>query len=312
MATLKEALRKFVEFKDLKATSVAQYECAVKRCFPEWLDLELESITRLQLIDKYNYLVNNPSPKAKSGGKGAANAAFRVLRAVFNFASAYFDYEKQLLNPVKVISAIGQWRKTSDRTTYIPAERFAEWYRFIAHMPSLDRDYYLVLILTGARASEIGDLTWDEVDLVRGILNIPPERTKGKKWHNQAVSRQVWNILRERRLLSVSPRYVFADPQAPNEPYPQGRRAYERINQKMGIDSNPHALRRTFATTAKYKCKIEKFVVKRCLNHVITDITERYIQTDPEELRPYYQMVSDYMLLQMRGSKPKFTLPLNA
>ena len=40
-----------------------------------------------------------------------------------------------------------------------------------------------LLILTGQRRGEIGELRWSEVDLERRVLNLPGERTKNKRPH---------------------------------------------------------------------------------------------------------------------------------
>src|SRR5215475_3688619 len=46
-----------------------------------------------------------------------------------------------------------------------------------------DSDYGAIvklLILTGQRAAEISDLQWSEIDLKRGLISLPPSRTKNR------------------------------------------------------------------------------------------------------------------------------------
>ena len=40
-----------------------------------------------------------------------------------------------------------------------------------------------LLILTGQRRGEIGELRWPEIDLSAGVINLPGERTKNKRPH---------------------------------------------------------------------------------------------------------------------------------
>jgi integrase len=52
-----------------------------------------------------------------------------------------------------------------------------------------------LLILTGQRKSEIGDLSWPEVDLEKRQLDLPPERTKNRKAHLVPLSDQALAII---------------------------------------------------------------------------------------------------------------------
>ena len=47
-----------------------------------------------------------------------------------------------------------------------------------------------LLILTGQRREEIGGLRWNEVDLDRDLIVLPPERTKNKRQHELPLSSQ--------------------------------------------------------------------------------------------------------------------------
>ena len=161
-------------------------------------------------------------------------------------------------------------------------------------LPAADRDYFLVLALTGQRRQEIGSLSWDEVDLERRIVTLPAERVKNGHEHVLPISKQVAKILRDRLANSRSEsRYVFSTATNPL-PYSESKRVYERIEDILGADCNPHALRRTFATIARHQCQIEYDIVKRCLNHTSGHITDKYIQRDPEQLRAACQAVSDF------------------
>jgi integrase len=54
-----------------------------------------------------------------------------------------------------------------------------------------------LLILTGCRRSEIGELRWSEVDLETGALVVPGERTKGKRALMLTLPSMAVEILRE-------------------------------------------------------------------------------------------------------------------
>jgi integrase len=52
-----------------------------------------------------------------------------------------------------------------------------------------------ILLLTGAREAEIARLRWSEIDLDRGVIELPPERTKNHRRHIVPISDEVRRIL---------------------------------------------------------------------------------------------------------------------
>src|SRR5262249_14629207 len=61
-----------------------------------------------------------------------------------------------------------------------------------------DNDYgktVKLLILTGQRREEVGRLRWSEIDLARGVISLPGERTKNGKPHDLPMSSPVRAIL---------------------------------------------------------------------------------------------------------------------
>jgi integrase len=84
-------------------------------------------------------------------------------------------------------------------------------------------DALRLLLLTGARKTEVLGHKWSEVDMMRGILNLPPDRTKagGKTGVRRIqLSPPALEILRVRRGRLGSPAVQFdvgTNPSAQNE-----------------------------------------------------------------------------------------------
>ena len=57
-------------------------------------------------------------------------------------------------------------------------------------------DIVKLLILTGQRREEIGSLRWSEVDFKRGLIVLPPARTKNKRLHEIPLSALARAILK--------------------------------------------------------------------------------------------------------------------
>jgi integrase len=60
------------------------------------------------------------------------------------------------------------------------------------------RDIVRLLLLTGQRKSEIGDLQRDEIDLDSAVITLPPARTKNRAKHTVPLSAPALEILKAR------------------------------------------------------------------------------------------------------------------
>jgi integrase len=60
------------------------------------------------------------------------------------------------------------------------------------------RDLIRLLILTGQRLREIANLSWDEIDLDKAIITLPPSRTKNHREHVVPLSAPALEILKGR------------------------------------------------------------------------------------------------------------------
>jgi integrase len=127
-----------------------------------------------------------------------------------------------------------------------------------------------LLILTGQRRTEIGDLRWSEIDPKRGVICLPPERVKNTRRHTIPMSEAVRSIVRA--IPKTEDRdFVFG--------YGTGgfsgwSRCKERldatINARRKKPMDPwtiHDLRRTAATMMADDLGVLPFVVEAVLNH---------------------------------------------
>jgi integrase len=123
-------------------------------------------------------------------------------------------------------------------------------------------DIVRLLLLTGQRRTEIGGLQWSEVDLGRGMIVLPPARTKNGRQHELPLSRQALAILgRQPRRNSTD--FVFSD----NGNHDWDR-AKARLDGKAGIAPFVlHDLRRTCSTMLG-ELGILPHVIEQALNHV--------------------------------------------
>jgi integrase len=131
-------------------------------------------------------------------------------------------------------------------------------------------DMVRLLVLTGQRREEIGGLKWSEVDWDRGLIVLPPDRTKNNRLHELPMSRQVRDILSRRRLLK-HPRYGGEG----GSEYVWGKRWTSWSEGKAKLDAKLngiapwrlHDLRRSCATHLA-ELGVMPHIVEAVLNHI--------------------------------------------
>ncbi|MBV8439730.1 MAG: site-specific integrase [Hyphomicrobiales bacterium] len=152
-------------------------------------------------------------------------------------------------------------------------------------------DALRLLLLTGARKTEILGLRWSEVDQLRSVLILPPERTKagGKTGGRRiSLSAPALEILSRRRARSDAELPVtgslFVFPAARGEGHAIGlRRAFTKVCVKANLEGlRIHDLRHSFASFAVAD-GASLFLIGKLLGHANARTTERYahLSNDP-------------------------------
>jgi integrase len=124
-------------------------------------------------------------------------------------------------------------------------------------------DIARLLVLTGQRATEISDLRWDEIDFEKGIIKLPPPRTKNRRSHTIPISSTVRSILEARQHNGRD--HVFGIGQ---RGFSGWSKAKGRLDEAIKIPEwRIHDLRRT-AATGLGELGVFPHVIEAILNHV--------------------------------------------
>ena len=119
-----------------------------------------------------------------------------------------------------------------------------------------------LLLLTAARRNEIGNLTWDEIDLKRKLIVFAPDRTKNGRGLELPLSAQALAVInRVPRRNSSS--FLFSDANG----YKGWDQDKMRLDARLGIAPwRLHDLRRT-AATYMAELGVQPWYVEAVLNH---------------------------------------------
>ncbi|MBI2809989.1 MAG: integrase family protein [Candidatus Melainabacteria bacterium] len=298
----------------LRPATIKVYEGALRRCFSDWLDKPITSITKDMVEKRFLKYRNANGPRGE--GKAHAHQIMRVLRCLLNFAASKYEDSagRSILpeNPVKRLSQAKLWKTAAPqrRTTVIQPNQLKPWFNAVMSLGQDDaralengtmRDYLLICLFTGLRRNEAARLTWNDVDLTSEMLVLKGDATKNHQDHRLPLSDFLVALLKSRRAKCVDNElYVFPGRNA-GSPLIESKFSVAKVCKLSGVKFTVHDLRRTFLTIAE-GLDLPHYVLKRLANHKSTDITGGYIVPSLERLREPMQMITNYICLQVRDT----------
>ncbi len=280
--TLRTLAKKYMEDRrDLKASSRSDIEKHINGSFAPWADRPFVGITRDKVLTRFREL-SERSP-------AQANQAFRVLRALMNYARAkYRAGDTPILpeNPVRVLSDAKIWNRIQARSGRIPtAKTGAAWnvLQELRRAPDASRvgetlaDAVAFLMLTGCRWGEMAGLTWDRVNLEDATWYIPDPKNRTPVTFPLPAA--VVEILKKRRQ-----KHGFVFPGRSEGHIREARSVMDKISAAVGVRVSPHDLRRTYRAIAG-ECGVEFWKTKLLMGHKMSgDVTIAHY-TEKSDLR---------------------------
>jgi integrase len=126
-------------------------------------------------------------------------------------------------------------------------------------------DIVRLLILLGQRTSEIADLRWDEVDLERGIITLPPARVKNRRRHTIPLAAPATAILKARR--QSNGRDLIFGIGTGQRGFGGWTKSKARLDAKVKIPAWVHHDLRRSAATGMAELGISPWAIEAVLNH---------------------------------------------
>ena len=164
-------------------------------------------------------------------------------------------------------------------------------------LPEMERDFFLMLLFTGARRANVLGMAWKDVNLDLGLWNIPAEQSKNKTAYTVPIIGHAMEILMRRRGEYPDAPWVF--PFASKTGHLQEpKRAWSRVLKAADLDGvRMHDLRRTLASWMAITGASE-YIIKGALGHKTTgqSVTGIYARLSVDPIRAAMETAVQAML----------------
>jgi integrase len=231
-------------------------------------------------------------------GKFTANRLLQTVRAIFNHALRTELWGGQ--NPAVGIEPFHE----QSRERFLQPNEFPKFLKALTTEMNADlRDLVLLAVFTGARRSNLLAMRWEELDLQRGLWNIP--LTKNGSPHTLPLTDEATKILMDRRRNRENEQeaWVFPSPTSQSGHREDPKRAWQQFRKRAGIaDVRLHDLRRTLGSF-EAGAGVSLITIAKTLGHQSTDATQVYSRLHLEPVRAAVNLATGAMIAAGKLSK---------
>lgn len=257
---------------NLSANTVNQRRREFKKhLLPTFGSRQISSITRMELTA----LLKSNEARTPEVARNLRN----YLWSTFEYAINTGLVNSNPVPPLKVLKK----RKQKNHPAFSPDELgdFLRRLDATPHIHELTRIATKLVALNTARKVEVTEARWDEIDLAKGMWEIPAKRMKARRDHCIPFSNQASVLLKKLRAMTPDDQeYLFPNRRDPNRP--MANRTLNAVIERLGFSGvgTPHGLRAAFSTrfNEEYaggdaEAKAGKEAVEYCLSHMPMGMT---------------------------------------
>ncbi len=228
-----------------------------------------------------------------------ARLALQLLSLMFGAAE---DDGTVTASPVAGIKAAKLGAVTGRRDRFLSLDEIRQLW---AALEGPAGDAVRLLLLTGARRSEVAGMRWDELDLAAGEWRLPAERTKSRRPFLIHLGPLAVAII-ERLALLRRGAYVFANRQdaKPLHPDSINTAIARHIERSKCAHFTPHDLRRSAATHWHSSCGADASTADQMLNHQLGTLAATYIVSADSQRQKAIRLKWDALLASLASGEP--------
>jgi integrase len=214
----------------------------------------------------------------KNHGKYQANRVVSLIRATFNYA---IRHGAKCTNPAGKVAKF----KERSRDRFLAPDELKRFLLALNDEPEqIWKDFFLMLLLTGARRGNVQSMRWDDVSIDRGLWRIPAEESKSDEPLLVILTPPAVRILQRRASEANGSEYVFPAFKGDGH-ITEPRAAWRRLLKRANIDNfRIHDLRRTVGSWAA-AAGVSLPIIGKLLGHKSQAATGVYARLDVEPVR---------------------------
>ena len=275
--TLREALESYLREKELAPRTAEDYRYTLEKYMPDLLDRRLDVLA----LDRA-WMRARIAALAKQHGAATAALTLRVYRAVHNWAR---KIHPDLAESPTTACVTPRVRPRDWALADADLRRMGE---AMQRLSPVKRAWWMVTLLTGARASSVTSLKWEDIDLEKKMVRF--RVVKGDRPYAIPLADRLADHLREYREKDWLPNrsgWVFPSPLNPDRPL------YRQVKNR-GMPP-AHALRHTMRTRLA-EAGATPDLARIVLGHSLSqDVSQRYITPHllVEAVRPLVNPVAE-------------------
>ncbi len=307
---LEMVVKSYIESKKLKPLSIKDIKTHRDLNFKAWKKKPLSKISRDEVKRKFME-ISERSPSQ-------ANQAFRIFRALWNYAIAEYRHPDDSPvfgeNPVNILSEQKLWNTVQPRNSKVPIDKVGMAWNVLENLnqnpgqlPASRTmvDAAMFIFLSGCRVDEATALTWDRVNTEEKwwYLDDP------KNHHDVTfpLSSLACQIVNSRPRVNE---YVFAS-KGKYGHIKEVRTPMKKIFEAIKSNVSAHDLRRTFKAIA-VENGIEKWKFDLLTNHKLADVSSKhYMETsDLLYLRNEIDTIASWIVEQARIANADNVIPM--
>jgi len=227
-------------------------------------------------------------------GPYQANRVRSLLSAMYGAAADLGHTGGNPCNGVKTF-------REESRERFLQPDEMRTFFSALADEEPLWRDFFLLLLFTGARRGNVARMAWSEIDMDRAVWYLPGKQAKNGKPMAVVLPDPAVDVLKTRREADPDGQWVFGK-KTTDGPIDDPRKAWERVRKASGLtDLRMHDLRRSLGSW-QAALGTSLSVIGKSLGHRDYKVTQVYARL---QLDPVREAVGNAVTAMVAAGKPK-------
>ncbi len=255
---------KVLKAKEGKKKSIKIDYRNVKRFFQDFFkDENIENIKKTDIERLHTKI-------SLENGAVQANRIYSLVHSIFE--SAVCD-ELIQFNPCRGIKK----NVETPRAQYLDSKNLARFFIATSLLPTYWKNYFFLLIYTGARGGNVRAMKWECIDFASNIWTIPANEAKGGKKIEVMLTKETLICLQEMQDINKGSEFVFPA-KSKSGHMQEPKKIWAKIKDDAGLQTYcMHDLRATLATWQD-ELGSDISVISKTLGHADAKTTKRYIR----------------------------------